>query len=56
MGLFKSDLYRNFGAGFLIGALLVGASMAGDITADIATPAQAAPAETSSESGPASAN
>lgn len=49
MGLFKSDLYRSFGIGFLIGALMVGASLAPSLTADIATPAKAAVAETQAE-------
>lgn len=44
MGLFKPDLYRNFTIGFLLGAVLVGASLAPELTAEIASPAQAAPA------------
>ena len=54
MGLLKPDLYRNFGVGFLIGALLVGASLAPNLTSDFSSPAQAAPAESLSESEPAS--
>ncbi len=42
MPLFKSDLYRNFGIGFIIGALMVGAMSAQSWTAEIATPAMAA--------------
>lgn len=53
MGLFKPDLYRNFGIGFLIGALLVGANLAGEFTTDIASPALAAPADSQGESGSA---
>lgn len=45
MGPFKPDLYRNFGIGFLIGALLVGASLAPEFTTDIASPAKATPVE-----------
>lgn len=52
MGLFKPDLYRNFGIGFFVGALLVGASLAGELTTDIASPALAAPAETSGSADP----
>ena len=29
MGLFKPDLYRSFGLGFLIGTMIVGASLTG---------------------------
>lgn len=45
MGLFKSDLYRSFGIGFAIGALMVGASLAPHFEAEFASPAQAATAE-----------
>lgn len=53
MGLFKPDLYRNFGLGFLIGSLLVGASLAPNLADEFSTAAQAAPAETFSDSEPA---
>ena len=49
MGLFKSDLYRSFGIGFLIGALMVGASLAPHFEAEFASPARAATADGSSE-------
>jgi len=49
MRLFKPDLYRNFGIGFGIGALLVGASLAPHFEADLATPAKAATADTQDE-------
>ena len=45
MASIKSDLYRNFGIGFLIGTLMVGASLAHDLSADIAAPAFAATAD-----------
>jgi hypothetical protein len=56
MGLFKPDLYRNFGIGFLVGALLVGASLAPNLTTDIASPALAAPADEPSQSESSPAN
>lgn len=45
MGLFKSDLYRNFGIGFLAGALLVGAMAAKDWTQEFSGTAYAATAQ-----------
>ncbi|QUL37175.1 hypothetical protein [Erythrobacter sp. JK5] len=45
MRLFSSDLYRNFGIGFLAGAVLIGATSIDDWTAvdaSLATSAQAA--------------
>ncbi|MEP5937765.1 MAG: hypothetical protein ABJ239_05520 [Erythrobacter sp.] len=46
MSLFKSDLSRNFGIGFLLGAVLVVMSAAPDWRAELAAPAQAATTET----------
>lgn len=42
MGLFKPDLYRNFGIGFLVGALAVGAIAAKDWTQELSGKAYAA--------------
>ncbi|MEL7446802.1 MAG: hypothetical protein AAGK02_13500 [Pseudomonadota bacterium] len=42
MELFRSDLYRNFGIGFVVGALLVGAMTMNSWDGDIAPSAQAA--------------
>ncbi len=42
MGLFKSDLYRNFAIGFAVGAAFVGLSATGGWDGEIASPAQAA--------------
>ena len=42
MGLFKSDLYRNFAIGFVLGASVVAASAAPDWQAEFAPEAQAA--------------
>ena len=42
MGLFKPDLYRSFGIGFVIGALIVGASAVDSWSDTVAAPAQAA--------------
>ncbi len=42
MGLFKSDLYRNFAIGFAVGAVFVGLSATGGWDGEIASPAQAA--------------
>lgn len=57
MRLFTSDLYRNFGIGFVAGALALGASSIDDwsqVSSDFAPAAQAAeanfePVEVSSE-------
>ena len=53
MGLFKPDLYRNFGIGFMIGALLVGLSLAPQFSTDIVSPASAATAPVATDSGAA---
>jgi hypothetical protein len=53
MGLFKSDLYRSFGVGFLIGALMVGASLAPHLEAEFASPAKAATADAGPSAGTA---
>lgn len=42
MGLFKTDLYRNFAIGFAVGAAFVGWNASGGWDGDIASPAQAA--------------
>ena len=42
MRLFSSDLYRNFGIGFLVGALLVAGANAEVWSGAVAAPAQAA--------------
>ena len=42
MGLFTPDLYRNFGIGFVLGALAVGAMTAQDWRAEFSTTAYAA--------------
>ena len=42
MGLFKPDLYRNFGIGFVLGALAVGAMTAQDWRAEFSNTAYAA--------------
>ena len=46
MTILKSDLPRNFGIGFLIGALMVGAMSVQNWDAQVATPAMAAAADT----------
>ncbi len=43
MRLFSSDLVRNFGIGFVVGALLVAGANAENRSADLSSPAQAAP-------------
>jgi len=45
MKLFTSDLIRNLGIGFLIGALLVGASMVPNLQTEFVSPAVAATAD-----------
>ncbi len=50
MGLFKPDLYRSFGIGFLVGALLVGALTAQDWTQEFSGTAYAATAQDSASS------
>jgi len=45
MGPFKPDLYRNFGIGFVLGALAVGALSAQDWQAELSSKAYAATAE-----------
>lgn len=45
MGLFKPDLYRNFGIGFLVGALVVGAMAAKDWKQELSGTAYAATAQ-----------
>ncbi|MDJ0642024.1 MAG: hypothetical protein QNJ15_04335 [Erythrobacter sp.] len=48
MRLFTPDLYRNFGIGFVVGALALGAASIEDwsqVSADLAPAAQAAEAE-----------
>ena len=42
MGIFKPDLYRNFGIGFVLGALAVGAMTAQDWRAEFSSEAFAA--------------
>lgn len=42
MTLLTPDLYRNFGIGFLAGALMVGAATIGDWGSGITSPARAA--------------
>ncbi len=42
MGLFKSDLYRNFAIGFVVGAAMVGWTATGGWDGEIASRAQAA--------------
>jgi hypothetical protein len=42
MNLFSEDLYRNFGLGFLAGALMVAAATIGDWGSGIESPARAA--------------
>ncbi|PLK23277.1 hypothetical protein C0V72_10455 [Porphyrobacter sp. TH134] len=42
MRLFASDLYRNFGIGFVLGAVLVVGAQADSWSAAVASPAQAA--------------
>ena len=48
MTILKSDLPRNFGIGFLIGALMVGAMSVQNWDAQVATPAMAAAGDTES--------
>jgi len=43
MRLFSSDLFRNFSIGFVLGALLVAGANAESWSADLASPAHAAP-------------
>ena len=45
MTLLKSDLTRNFGIGFVIGALMVGAMSVQDWSAQVVAPVQAATAQ-----------
>jgi hypothetical protein len=42
MRLFRSDLFRNFGIGFVVGALLVAGANAETWSDEISSPAQAA--------------
>jgi len=42
MRLFSSDLFRNFGIGFVLGAVLIVGANAEDWNAAVASPAQAA--------------
>lgn len=42
MRLFSSDLFRNFGIGFVAGALLIAGANAENWSGPIASPAQAA--------------
>jgi hypothetical protein len=42
MRLFSSDLFRNFGIGFVLGAVVIVGANAEDWNAAVASPAQAA--------------
>lgn len=42
MGLTSSDLFRNFGIGFVMGALLIAGANAESWSGELASPAQAA--------------
>ncbi|MCZ8368763.1 MAG: hypothetical protein O9293_02150 [Porphyrobacter sp.] len=42
MRLFSSDLFRNFGIGFVLGAVLIVGANAEDWSGAVASPAQAA--------------
>lgn len=57
MRLFASDLFRNFGIGFVLGAVLIVGANAEDWSGAVVSPAQAAELNASSvpASGPAPA-
>lgn len=42
MRLFSTDLFRNFGIGFVVGALLIAGANAENWSGELASPAQAA--------------
>lgn len=42
MNLFSSDLFRNFGVGFLVGAMIIGGATIDQWGAHLESPAQAA--------------
>ncbi len=42
MTLFSADLFRNFGLGFMAGAVMLGAATIGDWAPQLESPAQAA--------------
>jgi hypothetical protein len=48
MRLFTSDLFRNFGIGFVLGAVLIVGGRAEDWSGAVASPAQAAELNASS--------
>jgi hypothetical protein len=52
MRLFSSDLFRNFGIGFVIGAVLIVGANAEDWNAAVASPAQAAELRSPANAGP----
>lgn len=53
MRLFSSDLFRNFGIGFLLGAALIVGANAEDWNAAVASPAQAAELRSPANTAPA---
>lgn len=53
MRLFAADLYRNFGIGFVLGAVLVVGANASSWGAAVASPAQAAELPQASARAPA---
>lgn len=53
MRLFSSDLFRNFGIGFALGAVLIVGANAEDWNASVASPAQAAELHTPANTAPA---
>jgi len=55
MRLFASDLFRNFGIGFVLGAVLIVGANAESWNAAVASPAQAAELNASSAGVPAPA-
>jgi hypothetical protein len=53
MRLFSSDLFRNFGIGFVLGAVLIVGANAEDWSGAVASPAQAAEMNAPSVPAPA---
>lgn len=55
MRLFSSDLFRNFGIGFVLGAVLIVGANAEDWSGAVASPAQAAELNANTNGVPAPA-
>ena len=55
MRLFSSDLFRNFGIGFVLGTVLIVGANAEDFSGAVASPAQAAELNATTSGVPAPA-